>query len=600
MSAIHDASTADMSSRKRRVAKSLALNIQSDSDDVKSDADDLAAKSRSRKSRASKAKPIEGRVTDDASDREMAKPNKANRKSKKNYVHAPSTDSEYHTGASSPEQNIIKQALVADADQNNLTDDIDPEPEPEQSNANLTEDLDDDSHGLVMSSDAEQQLAHDNATSTASFKRNKSAQEEDAVVNFSLVKRGLETSGEPAQLISPGNMSGVGILPTDEPTVIKSVKFATIDLTESPQCVLSSPSSASSPTASKPLNVTFSPIQPSEELAMLKHSRTSSTPKLLMSNGSVAVSTGKKPMKRLSHHTPRSIKATNAPNAPSSSLSSKSRGTPYVHKVARPNMSNVTNTSVFSSAKKAKLLDGAKSLLPPKRVTFNTPSTNKSAVKAAVVTTTKPHTSTVKTNGVSARVVQFNGSAIEPVSASVTKRTIPNFQYIHKKMFDQMESVVDVVERQKMRSAKKENEGKRHIILCIAINMCDQFKIKFKYIFLSCPAPVKTFTNLAKTRPVVRKLDNTVDGTIGRQRCDLASAKKSVKALNNTVSTVTGPSRVKLASSKKNINGKRNYAQRYNISYHRSMSHFVFVFVYFHLVLQHPVHWWNQCQNRMY
>lgn len=476
---------APMSSRKHRAAKSLVLFGQSDTDEPTDEDSSIAKpKHRSRNSRAGKAdheNPINGNylgesdhvkehitevssaakgkhdiaddcVVDPVVEPPAEKQSKIGRKrrNKKNYVCsinvAPtsSSDSEYNTADQSADgdSKSRREAQNLDTEPNNLTDDIDPEHRNEH---NVTDDLDNEEAVLIQTSDSEAKTndvvapSVENGSSVVAAVANATATSAD----------GAEPEIEPMENGSASKssssygheFSGINLLPSEDAVPDKCNEIATIDLTDSPS-------------VEHVLNVTFSPIRSASEVSIAdnvvepKQTRISSTPKPsvsgLITGSSKNLSTGKKPMKRLSNNTPR------AESKEASAVSSRSsKGTPYVRKVSRSNMPSISNTTILSSAKKEKLLNSVKDMLPPKRVTFNTPSHPISSVKV---------TAKLKTP------VGKNLTIASNESTSITKRTIPDFKTLHRKMFEEMESIDETVqrhnERSKLLSGKKINQCK--------------------------------------------------------------------------------------------------------------------------------------------
>lgn len=259
------------------------------------------------------------------------------------------------------------------------------------------------------------------------------------------------------------------------------------------------------------LNVTFSPIKDAEvkpfpfSASKLKFTRFSSTPK----TQSLQLSSGKKPMKRLSKNTPRFDVPKEQPR------STKSRGTPYVRRVAHANMPNIANTKVFGSEKKEKIADGVKKLLQQKRVTFNSP---KSATNAKTpIPKSRPSldhiqvsvsSSNQKGFGFSAPQVRENGSA---TAASGSAIKVPNFASIHKKMFDKFESIDETVlrreQRQQKLSERKENKGSYDYT-----TIFDTFKktsVLNDVLLFSGFASSTNAQRPTKPKTVARRLDNT-------------------------------------------------------------------------------------------
>lgn len=265
------------------------------------------------------------------------------------------------------------------------------------------------------------------------------------------------------------------------------------------------------------LNVTFSPIKDAEvkpfplSASKLKFTRISSTPKVQLPQ----LSSGKKPMKRLSKNTPRFDVPKEQPR------STKSRGTPYVRRVAHANMPNIANTKVFGSTKKEKIADGVKKLLQQKRVTFNSPksvtvnspkSTTKSAAAAAKTPIPKsgPSLDHLQASASSSKQKGFSFSAPQVNSASGSAVKIPNFASIHKKMFDKFESIDETVVRRQQRhqklSERKENKGNTNIYTHIQLKETSALN---DVLLFSGFASSTNAQRPTKPKTVARRLDNT-------------------------------------------------------------------------------------------
>lgn len=474
---LSDESTVPSASKKGRVARSLAIDIQSDiSDAEQSNGNAFATKSRNKRNTVSIAQPsenVEAVVADTSK-------NVAVRGRKRNYVSLlPNTESDGESG----ERNVNHSNGFGTAD-----DEASVVEAPKQAKARKSKKNARSSKGeaaaapidsvkvaspKVASPKVAQIESNDNPLN-GSLKNGKLGKVASPKLNTSRRSsmRNQEaaaqsTSGTdevPATIEAESPPQGLSVV---TPIAPKSVVIDEIvDLTES--LVEASPADAA-----PQLNVTFSPIKKDTDsdegavaintstdktlpstmaLALLKTARSSSTP----------LASAKKPVKRLGSTSPRQ-------NA-TKERTSKRSGTPYVKKVAHAIIPNLSNTSVISSAKKEKIRDEAKETSQHKRVTFNSPSQNgKTPAKAIAKVFPTPSRLKIFNELANKSRTDINeeseGSASTSQTLSSVKKTkLPDFTSMHQKMFDKMESIDETVQRRvdrlKALSAKKENSGR--------------------------------------------------------------------------------------------------------------------------------------------